>query len=129
MQIYKFVFIRLRSSIAGNQIQGNLGCNPMPLPLTHSLHGCRAAESTSPVAFSANFLLIFSLRAETSGLFWALTRRREPEKIMLLSTEKGDNVVIGHYHLPVNSVQILIKSKMIPSRSMINILLCRMVSL
>ena len=86
MQIHKFVFIRLRSSIAGNRIQGNLGCSPAPVPLTHNLPGRRAPESTSTVAFTAHFLLLFSLRAKMSRLFWALTRRREPEKIMLCPT-------------------------------------------
>ena len=87
MQIYKFIFIRLRFSIAGNRIQRNLDYNPAPLPLTHSLLGRRAAKSTSPVAFSAHFLLIFSLRAGTLGLFWALTHCREPEKITLVQGE------------------------------------------
>ena len=83
MQIYKFVFIRLRSSIAGNGSKKIFGCKPAPVPLTHSLPGRRAPESTSAVAFIAHFLLFFSLRAGTSRLFWALTCRTEPEKITL----------------------------------------------
>ena len=46
-----------------------------------------------------------------------------------LTSERALNVVIGHRRLPVNSVEILKRSEMIPRKSMIDIPLCRMVSL
>ena len=46
-----------------------------------------------------------------------------------LTSERALNVVIGHQRLRVNSVEILKRSKMIQRKSMIDIPLCRMVSL
>ena len=46
-----------------------------------------------------------------------------------LTSERALNVVIGHRCLRVNSAEILKRSKMIPRKSMIDIPLCRMVSL
>ena len=83
MQICRFLFIRLRSSTAGNWIQENLGSTSAPMPPDSSLSGHGAAETTLHVAFSARFSLVISLRAGTRDFFWALTRRREPEKITL----------------------------------------------
>ena len=46
-----------------------------------------------------------------------------------LTSERALNVVIRHRRLRVNSVEILKRSEMIPRKSMIDIPLCRMVSL
>ena len=46
-----------------------------------------------------------------------------------LTSERAMNVVIGHQRLRVNSVEILKRSEIISRKSMIDIPLCRMVSL
>ena len=46
-----------------------------------------------------------------------------------LTSERAMNVVIGYRRLRVNSIEILKRSEMIPRKSMIDIPLCRMVSL
>ena len=51
-----------------------------------------------------------------------------PSKLAL-TLERAYNVVIGHRRLCVNSIEILMRSEMIPRKSMIDIPLCRMVSL
>ena len=51
----------------------------------------------------------------------------EPEEA--ITVQKAYNVVIGHRRLRVNSVEIIQKSEMIPKKSMMDIPLCKMVSL